>query len=120
MILARNKSSDKTMTEQIIDKLDRSKIDDYEVTSRIPSDVCSVEVRQSEVAFHVPKKIEYFKYDLDEKIRSVNPNGRTRILPDIRSSQVQVAQPVSAMVITKVIEYIISELGFCSIVKSNI
>ena len=120
MIILRTRhfsSFNREMIPQITELLDKDDIEDYEVESKVPKDVISVSVEEGgKVKIFLPKDYEYSQYDIDDFIRTLYPYYRTTTTSEGRIKIMKPSGDMDAQKIAKLIEYIIEENEFCTIV----
>lgn len=109
--------SDRKMISKIVEKLDKDRVDDYEVTSKIPTDVISISSDLNSVKVYIPKEFEYSQYDIDDCIRSLIPHARTSTMYDRDIYVMKVSMPLKLDQYCKLIKYIVEEWDFCSIIE---
>src|SRR5574344_1673029 len=104
------------MIDKLIEKLDNSRIEDYEVVEKIPLDTVSIVPDSEDITIYIPESLDYVQYEIDDYLRknerfvrtSVNSINKNMLLMKLSS-------PLQFNQIYKLIEHIISEEGFCSI-----
>ena len=71
MIILRTKNFSKNnMLGNIVAKLDRDGIEDYDVSSRIPKDSISITTDLANLKIYLPLDYEYSQYDIDDWVRN--------------------------------------------------
>lgn len=105
------------MIPEITEILDKDDIEDYEVENKVPKDVISISVDEGgKVKIFLPKDYEYSQYDIDDFIRTLYPHYRTTTTTEGRIKIMKPSGDMDAKKIAKLIEYIIEENEFCTIV----
>lgn len=107
------------MIKDIIEKLDKDKILDYEVTNKIPNDVISITSDLDFLRIYIPIDMEYSQYGIDDYIRSMIPYLRTSTVLDRNIYMMKLSGKLTKDQYIKLIKYIIKEEGFCSIIDNN-
>ena len=101
-------------------KLDRDRISDYEVTSKVPNDVISIFPDPKCIKIYIPEDLEYSQYDIDDYIRSIAPYMRTNtsMERDIYVMKISGGNFNEGQ-LYKLVKYIIEETDFCSIINDE-
>jgi hypothetical protein len=116
MIVLREKTySQKAMIARITEKLDKEKIEEYEVSDRVPKDSISVIGDLMNFAIYLPQEFEYTQYSLDDKIRSLAPHIRTNTVLDRNVYVMRLSAKLTEDQLYKLIKWIIAETDFCVI-----
>lgn len=111
---------DRKMINQICEKLSKDGVEDYEVTPVIPRDVISLEIDEKGMTkIYLPKDFEYSQYEIDDYIRSLIPHYRTTTTPDYKYYVMKISGPLRVGDVVKIIEYIIEENEFCSLIDNS-
>lgn len=105
------------MITKIVEKLDKDRVEDYEVVKKIPSDVISISSDLNSVCIFIPKEYEYSQYDIDDFIRSLSPILRTRTSYDRNIFVMKLNTSLKLDQFCKIVKYISEEWEFCSIVE---
>lgn len=108
------------MITKITEKLDRDRISDYEITSKIPKDVISVFPDSRNTRVYIPEDLEYYQYDIDDFIRSMIPSMRTNtsMERDIYIMKVY-GGTFNETQLYKLVKFIIDETDFCSLLNDE-
>lgn len=108
------------MITKITEKLDRDRINDYEVTGKVPKDVISIYPDPSSIKIYIPEDYEYSQYDIDDFIRSMASYMRTNTTMerDIYVMKVSGGN-LNENQLYKLIKFIIEESDFCSIINDE-
>lgn len=110
--------SSRRMIDKIIESLDKSNIEDYEVVDRIPRDVPSVTVDdRGMVRIILPEDLEYSQYDIEDFLRDMQPNLRVSTTFEKKLYILKVNYPLDIKQVSMLVKYIISENEFCSLIK---
>lgn len=108
-----------SMTDQLTEKLDSDRVQDYEVVEKPSTSDISILPRSGGMKIYIPLDLEYSQYDLDSKIRELSSFVRTKTILDrniyIMTLQGNLTQPQ----LIKLIKYIIEEEGFCCIIEGE-
>lgn len=111
-----------TKSEKMIDSIEkelrRRRVDDFEVSSTIPSDVCSLEITDNGLlVINVPERLDFFRFDVDDFVRRRYPyqNISTQIDRDL--FRLKLNLPVKESEVIEVVNYIIEEQEFCTLIK---
>lgn len=109
------------MITKITEKLDRDRINDYEVTDRVPKDVISIYPDPKCIKIYIPEELEYSQYDIDDFIRSMVPYMRTSISMERDLYVMKVSGGnFNENQLYKLVRYIIDETDFCSIINDEV
>lgn len=122
MIILRTKifSKQDIMIKNITSKLDREGLEDYEVSSRIPTDVISINSDLSNIMIYIPIEYEYSQYEIDNFIRSIAPFVRTETtLEDKNIFVMKLSNKLTEAQYYKLIKEIIKEEEFCTIINEE-
>ena len=105
------------MIKKLVEKLDKNRIEDYEVVKKIPTDVISVVPDQKNVKIYIPADLEYEQYSIDDFLRKEARFVRTNteslnrnMLCMTLNGTLQFSQ------LYNLVDYIIGEEGFCSLI----
>lgn len=111
-----------TKSEKMIDSIEkelkRRRVDDFEVSSTIPSDVCSLEITDNGLlVINVPERLDFFRFDVDDFVRRRYPyqNISTQIDRDLFRLKLNI--PVRESEVIEIVNYIIEEQEFCTLIK---
>ena len=111
-----------TKSEKMIDSIEkelrRRRVDDFEVSSTIPSDVCSLEITDNGLlVINVPERLDFFRFDVDDFVRRRYPyqNISTQIDRDLFRLKLNI--PVKESEVIEIVNYIIEEQEFCTLIK---
>ena len=106
------------MIDSIEKELKRRRVDDFEVSSTIPSDVCSLEITDNGLlVINVPERLDFFRFDVDDFVRRRYPyqNISTQIDRDLFRLKLNI--PVKESEVIEIVNYIIEEQEFCTLIK---
>lgn len=118
MIILRQKAfSAQRVLENVVDRLDRDGIRDYEVSSMIPRDCISINTDLSDLTIYIPEDLEYSQYGIDACIRQMIPYARTSTTQDRSIYIMNVHGRLSEAQLVKLIKYIIKDSEFCVILN---
>ena len=122
MIILRTKifSKKDIMIKNITSKLDREGLEDYEVSSRIPNDVISINSDLSNIMIYIPEEYEYSQYEIDNFIRSIAPFVRTETtLGDRNIFVMKLSGKLTESQYYRLVKQIIQEEEFCTIINEE-
>ena len=122
MIILRTKIFSKRdiMIKNITSRLDREGLEDYEVSSRIPNDVISINSDLSNIMIYIPSEFEYSQYEIDNFIRSIAPFVRTETtLEDRNIFVMRLSGKLTESQYYRLIKEIIKEEEFCTIINDE-
>ena len=110
--------SSRKMIDTVVENLDKMKVEDYEITERVPRDVISITMDElGNIKIYLPRDYEYSQYDIDDYIRYLKPHYRTNTTLDRNLYVMKVSGPLKPREIAMLIKYIADENDFCSIVE---
>lgn len=107
------------MIEQVVEKLDRDRIEDYEICQKIPNDVISVAPGPNP-RIYIPSEYDYFQYDIDNFLRIKAKFIRTTTDTEKGRYIMKLSGPLNLIQYYELIKYIIKEEGFCSILDDTL
>lgn len=106
-----------TMVQKITEKLDKEREYDYEVDTKIPKDVISINTSLDSLEIYLPKDNDYAQYGIDETLRDMIPYIRTTTTFERDIYVVRVKGKLTFDQYYKLIKYIIQTEGFCVILS---
>lgn len=109
----------KNMTDKLIERLDRDRIEDYDVDDRVPTDVISVTSDPTQLSIYIPTDYEYSQYDIDDFIRSMAPHLRTTTRMDRNIYVMKLSGSLTFEQFVKLVKYIIKTDDFCTIIDKD-
>ena len=110
--------SNRKMIDNVVENLDKMKVEDYELTERIPKDVISITIDDNGlIKVYIPRDYEYSQYDIDDYIRSLQAHYRTNTFLDRNLYVMKVSGPLKPREIAMLVKFIADENDFCSIVE---
>lgn len=107
------------MITKLTEKLDKDRIGDYEVSSKIPNDVISIYPDPSSIKIYIPRDLEYSQYEIDDTIRSLAPHIRTNTSLERNIYVMKLSGSLTFDQIYKLIRNIIDSEEFCAIVDCD-
>lgn len=108
------------MIKNITSRLDREGLEDYEVSSKIPKDVISINSDLSNIMIYIPLEFEYSQYEIDNFIRSIAPFVRTETtLEDRNIFVMKLSGKLTESQYYRLIKEIIQEEEFCTIITDE-
>ena len=114
MVIFRNKLfSNIAMLNRIVSRLDKEKIQDYEVESKIPQDSISITTDLNDLRIYIPLDFEYSQYALDDFIRETVGYIRTNTVLDRNIYVMRLSSKITESQYYKLVKYIVEEEGFC-------
>ena len=104
------------MIGKLVDKLEKSRLEDFEVSDKIPKDVISVTTDLKDIRIYIPTDLDYAQYEIDDEIRRNAKFLRTKTVLD-RNMYIMtlIGGTLTFSQFYNVIKYIIEELGFCTL-----
>jgi hypothetical protein len=119
MIILREKTYSNPFLSRITNELDRSKYEDYDVSSTIPEDSISLTTDLGHLKIYVPVLLEYSQYGIDDFIRSMSPFIRTSTVLDRNIFEMTLSGKLTEAQYIKLIKYIIDQEEFCTIIDED-
>lgn len=107
------------MITKLTEKLDRDRIEDYEVSDKIPRDVISISPDPSSIKIYIPRDLEYSQYTIDDTIRSLVPHLRTTTTLERDIYVMKLSGTLNFDQLYKLIREIIEDNEFCSIIDCD-
>lgn len=118
MIVIRQKVfSAQRVLENVVNRLEKDGIRDFEVSTMIPRDCISITTDLSDLTIYLPEDLEYSQYGIDACIRQMLPYARTNITSDRNIYTMKVHGRLSESQLVKLIKYIIKDSEFCVILN---
>lgn len=109
-------SSGKMITK-LTEKLDSARIEDYEVVEKIPLDVISIVPDPEDIRIYIPEDLDYAQYEIDDYLRKKERFIRTDTEQLNKNMLIMtLSGPLQFNQIYKLVEHVIEENGFCSLI----
>jgi len=122
MIIQRQKlysTTRKMMIDRIVNKLERTGYEDFDVVSKIPADSISVNSDLQALKVYLPKEFEYSQYDIDDFIRALPGYIRTKTVLDRDIYVMSVTGKINEEQYCRLLKFIIDENAFVAIVNDE-
>ena len=107
------------MIDKLVEKLDSSYVEDYEVSDKIPRDDISISIDDSVPTIYIPTDLEFSQYDIDDFIRSMAPHLRTNTRLDRNIYVMNVSGKLDLNQLYKLVKFIIEIGDFCTIIDKE-
>lgn len=107
------------MIDKLVEKLDSSYVEDYEVSDKIPRDDISIFIDNSIPTIYIPTDLEFSQYDIDDFIRSMAPHLRTNTRLDRNIYVMNVSGKLDLNQLYKLVKFIIEIGDFCTIIDKE-
>lgn len=107
------------MIDKLVEKLDSSYVEDYEVSDKIPRDDISISIDNSVPTIYIPTDLEFSQYDIDDFIRSMAPHLRTNTRLDRNIYVMNVSGKLDLNQLYKLVKFIIEIGDFCTIIDKE-
>ena len=107
------------MIDKLVEKLDSSYVEDYEVSDKIPRDDVSISIDNSVPTIYIPTDLEFSQYDIDDFIRSMAPHLRTNTRLDRNIYVMNVSGKLDLNQLYKLVKFIIEIGDFCTIIDKE-
>lgn len=104
-----------TMIPKLVERLKEEKVEDFEVSQKVGSDVISVGGELGCLKFYIPRDLDYFQYELDDFIRQQAKFVRTQTGLERNIYVMKLQGSLTLAQLVKVVKYIIEEQGYCLI-----
>lgn len=112
----RKKLFSSNMIEKLVDKLEKDRLEDFEVSNRIPKDVISITTDLKDIRIYIPTELDYAQYEIDDEIRRNAKFLRTKIILDRNIYEMTlIGGTLTFSQYYNVVKYIIKEQGFCTL-----
>lgn len=105
----------RNVLEKITQKLDKERIDDYEVNESIPRDVVSIDLENGQTKIYIPEDYDYAQYEIDDFLRSKSSMIRTTTETERDITVMKVDKTLTINQIYDLIKFIIKNYDFCNI-----
>lgn len=109
---------DKHMLDNIINKLESEKIEDFEITEKVPKDSISITGDITNIKLYIPIDLEYTQIKIEDFIRGLSKFNRCSTNLDRNIFVMKLSDSLTLPQYIKLVKFIIEEEGFCSILKS--
>lgn len=109
---------DKNMLDNIKNKLESEKIEDFEITEKVPKDSISITGDIKDIKLYIPIDLEYTQIKIEDFIRELSKFNRCSTNLDRNISVMKLSDSLTLPQYIKLVKFIIEEEGFCSILKS--
>lgn len=109
---------DKHMLDNIINKLESEKIEDFEITEKVPKDSISITGDIKNIKLYIPIDLEYTQIKIEDFIRELSKFNRCSTNLDRNIFVMKLSDSLTLPQYIKLVKFIIEEEGFCSILKS--
>lgn len=109
---------DKHMLDNIINKLESEKIEDFEITEKVPKDSISITGDIKDIKLYIPIDLEYTQIKIEDFIRELSKFNRCSTNLDRNIFVMKLSDSLTLPQYIKLVKFIIEEEGFCSILKS--
>lgn len=122
MIIQRQKlysTIKKAMIDRVVNKLEKTGYEDFDVVSRIPADSISVNSDLQNLKVYLPKEFEYSQYDIDDFIRALPGYIRTKTVLDRDIYVMTVTGRINEEQYCRLLKYIIDENAFVAIINDE-
>lgn len=119
MIVLREKNYSNNFLERVVGNLDRSGIDDYDISNSIPGDYISITSDPMNTKIYVPVDLEYSQYDIEDFIRSTAPFIRTKTAFDRDVFIMSLTGKLTDAQYIKIVKFIIENEEFCVIIDED-
>ena len=107
------------MLNRITEKLDKEGIQDYEISSRIPKDVVSINSDLGNLKIYLPLDYEYNQFDIDNFVRNTFGNQiRTSVKQDRDIFVISLSTRINEIQYYKLIKFIIELTEFITIIDN--
>ena len=104
--------------KEIIDDLKRKNITDVDIDNKlVPRDCVGVTGDLRSVKIYLPEDEEYLQYEVEDWIRKTIKLARTNITFERNVLAIRVMTPMTKIQYRSLIEYLVKEFGFCSLLN---
>ena len=104
--------------KEIIDDLKRKNIIDVDIDNKlVPRDCVGVTGDLRSVKIYLPEDEEYLQYEVEDWIRKTIKLARTNITFECNVLAIKVMTPMTKVQYRSLIEYLVKEFGFCSLLN---
>lgn len=109
---------DKHMLDNIKNKLESEKIEDFEITEKVPKDSISITGDIKNIKLYIPIDLEYTQIKIEDFIRELSKFNRCSTNLDRNIFVMKLSDGLTLPQYIKLVKFIIDEEGFCSILRS--
>lgn len=109
---------DKHMLDNIKNKLESEKIEDFEITEKVPKDSISITGDIKNIKLYIPIDLEYTQIKIEDFIRELSKFNRCSTNLDRNIFVMKLSDSLTLPQYIKLVKFIIEEEGFCSILRS--
>lgn len=109
---------DKNMLDNIKNKLESEKIEDFEITEKVPKDSISITGDIKDIKLYIPIDLKYTQIKIEDFIRELSKFNRCSTNLDRNIFVMKLSDSLTLPQYIKLVKFIIEEEGFCSILKS--
>jgi len=119
MIVLREINYSNNFLGRITEKLDASRIEDYDVCNYIPSDCISITATPLNTKIYIPVDFEDIQYDLEDFIRSTASFIRTKSTLDRNVFILSLSGNLTDTQYIKIVRFIVENYDFCVIIDEQ-
>lgn len=121
MIVIRSKfySITKRVMTNIIAKLDKKDVEDYDIVDKIDPDVITVVPELDNVTIYIPIEQEYSQYEIDNFIREKIRHARTSTRLDRNIYEMKVKTKLTEDNLVDLIEFIVDSYEYCAVLDKK-
>lgn len=122
MIILRSKFFSKYVNiNDIINKLDKEDLIDYDISYSIPSDCISISADLDNFRIFIPYEDEFAQYDIDDFIREFGVTYRTKTVRDRNLFILTViGGKINEKQFYKLLKFLITEYKYCNILLDKV
>jgi len=106
------------MIEEIKKKLESNGVEDFEVSQKIPKDSISITGDIKNIRIYIPMDMEYSQIKIEDFIRKLSKFNRCSTNLDRNIFVMRLSDNLTLQQYIKLVEYIIEEEGYCTILDN--
>ncbi len=107
------------MVKNIVSRLDREGVSDYDISESIPSDSISITSDLKDTKIYIPTDYEYSQFEIDDFIRSMVSYMRPSTTFDRNIYVMKLTGRLSEAQYYKLVKYIATKHEFCVIINKE-
>lgn len=106
------------MIEEIKKKLESDRVEDFEVSQKIPKDSISITGDIKNIKIYIPMDLEYSQIKIEDFIRKLSKFNRCSTSLDRNIFVMKLSDNLTIQQYIKLVEYIVDEEGYCTILDN--
>lgn len=116
-ILRTKKKMFSSVSDKIIDRLERDRVRDFDLVDDIQKDCISIELVLNNPKIYLPMELEFAQFDVDSYIRKISPYSRTNTKLERNIYVMSVYNRFTEAQFANLVKYIIGEYEYCALIQ---